>query len=180
MSTGKAHPNKDPNESLSMLPQKTLFALWLFGDKRLMPALCNYAMNLIFAAISPSQGLRLDEDVPRMVYEQTLKGAKLRSLIVEAAAVEKIGLGENLEINGDDALYTAEFLVDLTERLKALASAGMFPSDKLSYWRGLDLCSYHKHGAESNLFISLFREQHERDMRADAAVKKDESLEKKP
>lgn len=146
LKSGNAYPNPSVKESAPILPQETLFALWIFGDVRLIPMLCNHVINLTFAAISPSRGLDINEDVPRIVFQNTTKGAAMRKLFVEAAAVgdNHSQLQEKLE-DAESAYWMKDFLLETLVRMKEMRSKLPSYGDKNAYWAKLNVCDYHQH-----------------------------------
>lgn len=134
---------------MPMLPQKALFALWIFTDKYRMASLGNHIINLVFAAISPSQGLVDEMEVLKMVYEHTAKGAGLHKMVAEAAAIQDWPpeqLQKQLSSSDQVPRWLMCFTLDVLAKTRELASRGLC-NDVRQYWIGVDVCNYHHHDA---------------------------------
>ena len=154
MSNGHAQPNAD-DEKFPVLPQKTLFTVWLFADRRLMPELCNHVVNLIYAAISPSRSIDFDGGLVEMAFSNATPDGHLRRLLVEASTVGFINLRERVDVDGGAPDWLKDFMFEVLARTKKLAAERRYPTDPAMYWIDVDVCEFHTHHTAPKISVDF-------------------------
>ena len=120
------------------LTQHQLVQVWIFGDKRGVPALQNKTIDLLHRSVL--QAWSWDSQANNiLIYNETVAQSKLRQFIVEHYS----RVGDLTTMIADD-LYTEGFLCDIIRRMHALRKEQNNHQYK-QLWRDLDLCRFHVH-----------------------------------
>ncbi|KAL9092062.1 MAG: hypothetical protein Q9159_001061 [Coniocarpon cinnabarinum] len=132
------------HESNTLQDLKDSCSLWMFGDRRSMPALQNSAIDA-FREVD----LRYwywDKSIIRYVFENTMPNARLRSFLVEnfvnTACGEFFDLGPNSSSETGSGLPHEFWRTALTTFFR-VAEQGGRPPDARKWLRQLNTCQFH-------------------------------------
>ncbi|KAL9051666.1 MAG: hypothetical protein Q9162_005875 [Coniocarpon cinnabarinum] len=132
------------HESNTLQDLKDSCSLWMFGDRRSMPALQNSAIDA-FREVD----LRYwywDKSIIRYVFENTMPNARLRSFVVEnfvnTACGEFFDLGPNSSSETGSGLPHEFWRTALTTFFR-VAEQGGRPPDARKWLRQLNTCQFH-------------------------------------
>jgi hypothetical protein len=126
---------------------KDICALYVFGDARGIPDLCNAAVDVLFQKVVHEWGFHI-HCLP-YVYDNTLAGSNLRKTIVDlSVCCFSFGSLETRE-----QLFPKKFLIDVIVRSRQLnAAPGSLP-DKSAFlkMKATEMCTYHDHECPHDL-----------------------------
>lgn len=130
------------------LDSELLCKVWIFGDMRGAPALCNAALDMLHEKGVAERSFPFD--IIRDVYERTVPGAMLRTYLVDNTIAIFTIKELTLELDPEDA--TVPFLLDVMPRLSTTSDNAKLMSSKA--WTKVDRCQWHDHsgpGGKSRL-----------------------------
>lgn len=136
------------NTSSRGLSLKELVDIWIFGDRVIIPALQNDALDALhYRATKPPAESKTDlwppiDDLIPQIYPRTPPGAKLRAWAVERCAATAKTRLSNIAARKD--LHNTEFLIDLCQSLGGAPSKISGLEKKKSFAK-IDLCHFHIH-----------------------------------
>ncbi|KAG9188525.1 hypothetical protein G6011_02448 [Alternaria panax] len=141
--TGKLFGQLTPEGKIP-LSQLEIIEIYVFGDVRGAPELCNAAIDLLYQ--KGMQDWAFPVDALQHVYDNTTDSSLLRKYLVDFAA-EKFTFSH---LRGNEAIYSKEFLIDLVEVFVSKQVKPAFLSTmsigKYIHTKKLEICSkYHDH-----------------------------------
>lgn len=123
------------------MSQASIAKVWLLGDRLGVPPLQNLAIDTYHQHIHDIW--KTDRDMIPYVWNNTVKGHKLRSFLIELfSTVATLKKDES-----DTRFHEMDFLIELVERQEELSAHTIIskPTDFKNYWAKLDLCQFHIH-----------------------------------
>lgn len=133
--------------------QSILVELWLFGDRRGMPALQNHTLDALHQSVIDLWDFG-DAILIGPLFERSPEDAKIRDWLVEAFAT--FGSAKRLDKYLNNVRNTGErwpspsFLFKLARRLIDVAEDGPRSLDYRSAIERMDVCRFHEHEGDEN------------------------------
>ncbi|KAK7550576.1 hypothetical protein IWX49DRAFT_345182 [Phyllosticta citricarpa] len=129
----------------SQLKSRFLYRIYIFADKRGVPALKVRVIDALF-----DKNGSLHYDSINHVYENTRRGSGLRRFLVHAV-MYKHGIKNLVDRKGEDEILKvlpAEFLLDYSVKSEGLIED---PTWATLEWSDFDRCDYHEHPTKTSL-----------------------------
>ncbi|KAH4920158.1 hypothetical protein HBI79_195830 [Parastagonospora nodorum] len=122
------------------LSSMLLCKIWVFGDMRGVPGLCNAAIDMLHERITAKWSITIP--VISWIYENTRPGAALRGFMVDTCMLLK-GPSFWQQLGDESKAIPVQFVLDA---LPALISRGQTAEPiKRAAWTVLDRCQWHDH-----------------------------------
>jgi hypothetical protein len=151
--TGKLYPELT-EEGRIPLDFETICGIYVFGDIRGIPGLCNASINLLFQTIV--QAWDRPDEVLNYVYDNTCAGSNLRKFLVDQCI---IGYGDWSCLSKEPHLYPCAFLSEVIQASAIQAKViknGIVGSSAVAFGVGCqkpryieafakNMCCYHDH-----------------------------------
>ena len=138
--------------------QGTLVKLWLFADRRGMPALQNYCLDALHQLVINSRTLD-DAKIIRPIFESAPPSAGIRNWIANIYP-RLADISCLTHHRPEDSSYPSDFLYRLAQKLFELNAAGpQFPRSAII---NLDTCQYHEHEEGKSCAVLSRKDEEER------------------